>query len=200
MAAGVLLDTSYLITLAGASRAHHETARRYWRHFTENQIPMFLSTIVVSEFCVKQEIDPQILRCCIVLPFNWDDAQRVALLDWKSHRPPGVERDALKDDIKIIAQAARVDAEYVITDDSEPFYRHCEQFKTAGKVLPRGTVHEQRQCRRMAGRDQSRGAKWHDELGDGKSVPFENAGGDELRRRRQPDQRRALGLRVGLGP
>ncbi len=134
MAAGVLLDTSYLITLAGASRAHHETARRYWRHFTENQILMFLSTIVVSEFCVKQGIDPQILRCCIVLPFNWDDAQRVALLDWKSHRPPGVERDALKDDIKIIAQAARVDAEYVITDDSESFYRYCEQFKTAGKV------------------------------------------------------------------
>lgn len=70
MAAGVLLDTSYLITLTGASRAHHETARRYWRHFTENQIPMFLSTIVVSEFCVKQEIDPQILRCakCGQLP------------------------------------------------------------------------------------------------------------------------------------
>ena len=134
MAAGVLLDTSFLITLAGSSRAHYEAARRYWRHFTENQIPMYLSTIVVSEFCVKQEIDPQILRCCIVLPFNWDDAQRVATLDWKPPRPPGVERDALKDDIKIIAQAARIDAEYVITDDAESFYRYCETFKTAGKV------------------------------------------------------------------
>ena len=49
-------------------------------------------------------------------------------------RPLGVERDALKDDIKIIAQAARIDAEYVITDDSESFYRFCETFKTAGKV------------------------------------------------------------------
>ena len=134
MAAGVLLDTSFLITLAGRNRPHHEAARRYWQHFTENQIPMYLSTIVVSEFCVKQEIDPQILRCCIVLPFNWDDAQRVATLDWKPLRPPGVERDALKDDIKIIAQAARIDAEYVITDDSESFYRFCETFKTAGKV------------------------------------------------------------------
>jgi hypothetical protein len=134
MAAGVLLDTSFLITLAGGNRAHHETARRYWRHFTENQIPMYLSTIVASEFCVRQEIDPQILRCCVILPFNWDDAQQVAHLDWKAVRPPGVERDALKDDIKIIAQAARIDAEFVITDDSESFYRYCETFKTAGKV------------------------------------------------------------------
>ena len=45
-----------------------------------------------------------------------------------------MERDALKDDIKIIAQAARVDAEYVITDDAESFFRYCETFKTAGKV------------------------------------------------------------------
>ena len=35
MAAGVLLDTSFLITLAGSNREHHEAARRYWRHFTD---------------------------------------------------------------------------------------------------------------------------------------------------------------------
>lgn len=134
MAAGVLLDTSFLITLADRNRANHETARRYWRHFIENQIPILLSTIVVSEFCVKQEIDPQILRCCVVVPFNWDDAQRVATLDWKPVRPAGIERDALKDDIKIIAQAARIEAEYVITDDSDSFYRFCSAFQSAGKI------------------------------------------------------------------
>ena len=48
MAAGALLDTSFFITLAGKNRAHHEAARRYWRHLLENQIPIFLSTIVVS--------------------------------------------------------------------------------------------------------------------------------------------------------
>ena len=134
MAAGVLLDTSFLITLAGRNRAHHEAARRYWRHFLESQIPMFLSTIVVSEFCIKQEIPPDVLRCCVVLPFNWDDAQLAAKLDWKRLRPAGVERDALKDDIKIIAQAARAEAEFVITDDSESFFRYCKAFKDAGEV------------------------------------------------------------------
>lgn len=134
MAAGVLLDTSFLITLADGSRANHAAARRYWRYFIESQIPMYLSVIVVAEFSVKQEIPPEILRCCIVLPFNWDDAQRAAKLDWKRLRPPGVERDALKDDIKIIAQAAVADAEFVITDDSETFHRYCQAFKGAGEI------------------------------------------------------------------
>jgi predicted nucleic acid-binding protein len=134
MAAGVLLDTSFLITLADKNRANHETARRYWKHFLENQIPIYLSTVVVSEFCIKQEIPPDMLRCCVVLPFNWDDALRAAKLDWKRLQPSGVKRDALKDDIKIIAQAARIDAEFVITDDTESFYRFCKTFKDAGEV------------------------------------------------------------------
>lgn len=134
MPAGVVLDTSFLITLADKNRRHHETARRYWRHFLENQIPIFLSTIVVSEFCIKQEIPPEILRSCVVLPFNWDDAQKAAKLDWQRLRPEGTARDALKDDIKIIAQAAVAEAEFAITDDTESFYRYCRAFKDAGAV------------------------------------------------------------------
>jgi len=134
MAAGVLLDTSFLITLADKNRKHYETARRYWRHFLENQIPIFLSTIVVSEFCIKQEIPADILRCCVVLPFNWEDAQKAAKLNWQRLRPAGIERDALKDDIKIIAQAAVADAEFAVTDDTESFYRYCRAFKDAGEV------------------------------------------------------------------
>lgn len=134
MATGVLIDTSFLITLAGPNRLHHHAARKYWQYFLENQIPVFLSTIVVSEFCIKQEIPPDLLRCCVLLPFNWDDAQRAAKLDWKRLRPEGVERSALKDDIKIIAQAAGADVEYVITDDTESFFRYCKILKEGGDV------------------------------------------------------------------
>ena len=45
-----------------------------------------------------------------------------------------LERDALKDDMKIIAQTARIDAEFVITEDTESFYRYCQTFKDAGEV------------------------------------------------------------------
>jgi hypothetical protein len=134
MAAGVLIDTSFLITLAGKDRAHYDAARLYWRHFIENDIPIFLSTIVVSEFHIRQEIPPEILRCCVVLPFNWDHATFSARLDWIRTRPPGVERNALKDDIKIIAQAAVADVEFAITDDEESFCRYCRSFSEAGKI------------------------------------------------------------------
>jgi predicted nucleic acid-binding protein len=62
MAAGVVLDTSFLITLADARRPNHEAARKYWQHFAENGLPVFLPTIVVSEFCIWQEIPADILR------------------------------------------------------------------------------------------------------------------------------------------
>lgn len=57
MAAGVLLDTSFLITLAGKNRAHHETARRYWQHFLENQIPIFLSSIQFKAIKLEDGFD-----------------------------------------------------------------------------------------------------------------------------------------------
>ena len=80
MPAGALLDTSFLITLAGRDRANHQAAKRYWKYFLENQIPLYLSTIVVSEFSVKQVLGPEILRHCVVLPFNYQDALKSAEL------------------------------------------------------------------------------------------------------------------------
>ncbi len=132
MGAGVVLDTSFLITLADSNRAHHDTARKYWRYFSEQGLPMFLPTIVVSEFSIKQMIPPDILRGCVVLPFNWDDAIKAASFDFSKVDRQGLSRDALKDDVKIIAQAVVKDAALVITDDSASFYKFAQQLVTTG--------------------------------------------------------------------
>ena len=134
MTAGVVLDTSFLITLADPKRPHHETARRYWRHFMELVVPIFLPTIVASEFYVRQEIPPDILRACVVLPFNWDDALQAATLDFSKVKRKGESRDALKDDLKIIAQAMVKDAALIITDDTHSFYKFARNLVTAGKA------------------------------------------------------------------
>ncbi len=89
---------------------------------------------MVSEFCIRQEIPADHLRSCVVCPFNWDDAQRAANLDWSRLRSGAGERGALKDDIKIIAQAAVIDAEFAITEDVESFYRYCQSLKESGGV------------------------------------------------------------------
>ena len=134
MSAGAILDTSYLITLADPTRANHQEARRYWQHFTEEEIPLYLSSIVVSEFCLRQEIPPEILRSCVVLPFNWDDAIEAAALDFTRMDRQGESRAALKDDVKIIAQAIVKEAAYVITDDQNSFHRFAEQAIGLGRA------------------------------------------------------------------
>ena len=135
MADGVLIDTSFLITLADSQRVNHLAARRYWRYFLENEIPVFLSTIVASEFCVRQPILPEILRACVVLPFNWDDAQHTARLhNIRWARPADCSRTALKDDVKLIAQATVADSEFIITDDTKTFYRFCEFYRGLGEI------------------------------------------------------------------
>ncbi len=137
MGAGVVLDTSFLITLADSSRDNHKTALQYWKHFIEEHIPVFLPTIVVSEFCVKQEIPSSILRCCIVLPFNWDEAIMAADLDFKQHVNESGERAAVKDDIKIIAQAAVTAAQYIISEDRKTLLRVIGELNQSGRLAAR---------------------------------------------------------------
>ena len=132
MPAGVVLDTSYLITLADQARPNHAAAKRYWIHFTDNAMPIFLPTIVVSEFCVKQEIPFGILQSCVVLPFNWDDAIRAANLDFKREKQQDESRFALKDDIKILGQAVIKEAAYVITEDAQSLYRYGKLMEAEG--------------------------------------------------------------------
>jgi len=134
MAAGVVLDTSYLITLADPGRTHHIAARNYWRHFTENTIPIYVPTIVISEFYIKQQIPPDILRACVILPFNWDDAVKAAELDFSKIDRQEESRASLKDDVKIIAQAIVKDSAWIITDEKRAFYNFACELKEAGKA------------------------------------------------------------------
>lgn len=134
MPAGVVVDTSFLITLAGPDRQHYGHARSYWEHFSRNGLPIFLPTIVVSEFCTRQDIPPEILRACVVLPFNWDDAIKAASLGIPKSDRGGASRGALKDDVKIIAQAIVRDAAWIITDDTKSLYKFALRLRTAGQA------------------------------------------------------------------
>ena len=133
MPVGIVLDTSFLITLADSNRPHHATARRYWREFADRQLPIYLPTIVVSEFYIKQEIPPEILRACVVLPFNWDDAKMAAKLDFSKAPREAGSRTAIKDDVKIIAQGIVKDAAWIITDDADTLYKFAHALKSEGK-------------------------------------------------------------------
>lgn len=81
---------------------------------------MYLSTIVISEYEVKQRITDLGLTNFIVLPFNIDHARVTARVFDVMHaaRQAGDERDAVKDDAKLLGQCVVAGITHFATDDA----------------------------------------------------------------------------------
>jgi hypothetical protein len=132
----VILDTGFLISLISKDRPEHEVAKAYYKYFTHNDFMMLVPTIVVSEFCVKQPFSDLPLHNFTILPFNYGDAVVCGALNSFYYREKlkAGQRDAVKDDFKIIAQAKEQDAAYLITEDASSMKPYCEALKKAGKI------------------------------------------------------------------
>lgn len=130
MADGVLLDTSFLISFVDPTRAHHAVAVQFFKYFASEGVPMFLSTIVASEFGQKQPVTDLPLDAMIVLPFNLVDAAQAAELDFTLYKgAPDVPRDALKDDFKLLGQVRANDIGFVITEDARSLFKFCQELR-----------------------------------------------------------------------
>ena len=68
----MLLDPRFLIPSVDPTRANHAAAVQYYRECVQRQVPMYLSTIVISEFQVKQALNHLPWRSFVMLPFNVD--------------------------------------------------------------------------------------------------------------------------------
>ena len=135
---GVLLDTSFLISFADPTRPRHAVARQYFDFFADESVPMFLSTVVASEFQLGQPVTDLPLDAMIVLPFNLTDAIHAAELDFRPYKgTPGVARDALKDDFKLLGQAKAQQLAFLITEDERSLYKFCVELRSKGLVPTR---------------------------------------------------------------
>ena len=85
MTASALLDTSFLITLVNANRQHHETAKQFYRYMLQNDVQMYFSAIVASEFGIKQEVADLPLSNFRILNFSVPHGQKAADL-WNALR------------------------------------------------------------------------------------------------------------------
>lgn len=122
-----LLDTSFLISFTDPKRPNHATATAYFRECVRRQVTMYLSTVVISEFQVKQAINDLPLRNFVVLPFNIDHAMKCSLLIRSMARDPEDDRVRVKDDFKLVAQC---DCEAIS-------HLFCEDASTLAKYLKR---------------------------------------------------------------
>jgi predicted nucleic acid-binding protein len=135
---GILLDTSFLISFADRTRKNHGAALQFFQYFLEDGILMFLSTIAASEFQLRQPVTDLPLDKIVVLPFNLDDAIKAAELDFTRHKAaPGISRNALKDDFKLLGQAKANGIAYLITEDGRSLYKYCEELRAKHALTTR---------------------------------------------------------------
>ncbi len=116
-----MLDTSFLISLVDNSRSSHEAAKKFYQYFIENKIAMILSSIVTSEFCIKQPITDLPLEVFRTLPFNIPDSHHLSNLfmeDFKGQFE-GTPKSCVKDDFKIVSQCSFNKIKYFITEDGK---------------------------------------------------------------------------------
>lgn len=128
----VLLDTSFLISLSDPARANHATAVQYYKECVHRQVPMYLSTIVISEFQVRQAINDLPLRNFVVLPFNVDHAMRCGLIIRKMVRDPEDDRVRVKDDFKLLAQCDCEAITHLISEDASTLAKYLDRARDTG--------------------------------------------------------------------
>lgn len=133
---GAVLDTGFLITLVDASRPSHDVAKEYYRYFLEEGTPLYLPTVVASEFGIKQPVTDLPLHNFKVLPFNLAESIRCADLNVSYYREKigSGQRDAVKDDFKIIAQAEEQYAMFLITEDHNTMSAYCEHLRNDSQI------------------------------------------------------------------
>lgn len=122
-----LLDTSFLISLSDPARVHHGVALAYYKACIEHRVRMLLSTVVVSEFQVRQAVTDLPLRNFQVLPFNVDHAMACGLLARALARDAGDDRVRVKDDLKLIAQCPCEGVALLLTEDESTLTKYLQR-------------------------------------------------------------------------
>ncbi len=111
MSDGFLLDTSFFLRLLKENDPLYKSANNYYKHLLNNNIPIYISTISIAEFCVKGSPDELPLKNLIVLPFNYNHAVSAGKLAeiLYDKRKKGIlkvnERPIIINDAKLFAQA-----------------------------------------------------------------------------------------------
>lgn len=141
MSASALLDTSFLITLVNDHRPNHETAKQYFRHMLQAEVPMYLSAIAAAEFAVKQPVTDLPLGAFRILNFNLAHGQQAAkLMNALVARDAGDARTAVSDDMKLMAQASHEQIGLIFTEDVSTLHKYCERLRDSGLLQTRSVT------------------------------------------------------------
>ena len=107
----VLLDTSFFIRLLNEEDPLHNNALGYFRYFLEHDFVIKISTIAIAEYCVRGNVSELPLKNMLIVPFNFDHAQRAGKMiaevyaEKKKRGATITPRTVVPNDTKMFAQA-----------------------------------------------------------------------------------------------
>ncbi len=130
----ILLDNSFVTRLLKSNDEYHERVLEYYKYFLENEIVMYLSTIVVSEYAVADNPDNLLsLNSFQLLEFDYGDAKIAggyfAELKGNTSLREIEERKIIINDLKLFAQIQNREIDAFITKDRKALSRMIEPLK-----------------------------------------------------------------------
>ena len=121
----VLLDTSFCIRLLKMDDPLHQNAIEYFQYFLEHKIELYISTIAIAEYSVKDDPVNLPLKMMKIIPFDFFDGKTAgefySILLEQKNKTQAVDRNIVKDDCKLIAQLYNRKIEDYITKDRKSF-------------------------------------------------------------------------------
>lgn len=121
----VLLDTSFCIRLLKKDEPLHQNAIDYFQYFLEQKIELYISTIAIAEYSVKDDPNNLPLKMVKIIPFDFFDGKTAgefhSILLEQKNKTKDIDRNIVKDDCKLIAQLFNRKIEGYITKDHKSF-------------------------------------------------------------------------------
>lgn len=121
----ILIDTSFCIRLLKSNDPLHQNAKDYFKYFLEQKIDIYLSSIVIAEYSVKDDANNLPLEFVKIIPFDFYDGKTAgefhSILIENKHDVSEIERNVIKDDCKLIAQIFNRKIDAYITKDRKSF-------------------------------------------------------------------------------
>jgi predicted nucleic acid-binding protein len=121
----ILLDTSFCIRLLKSNDQLHQNAKDYFKYFLEKKVEIYLSSIVIAEYSVKDDAHNLPLEFVKIIPFDFFDGKTAgefhSILINNKKQVANIERNVIKDDCKLIAQIFNRKIGAYITKDKKSF-------------------------------------------------------------------------------